>query len=49
VPFSGAIAACGTWPLATRSGDPAIDAGTVNVARVASEMERDPLPSRAQR
>jgi hypothetical protein len=43
VPYSGAIGACGSPVNAARTGDPAIDAATVNLQRAQRELRNDPL------
>jgi outer membrane protein assembly factor BamB len=43
VPFSAAVAACGAPATRTVTGDPGIDAGTVEVNRVSTEMAIDPF------
>jgi outer membrane protein assembly factor BamB len=43
VPFSAAVAACGAPATRAVTGDPGIDAGTVDVDRASAEMAIDPF------
>jgi hypothetical protein len=43
VPYSGAVSACRTPAKLSRTGNGAVDAALVNLARVGREMANDPL------